>query len=342
MLQLFRNNQFYTVFFVVCYALILAFNTYLQPIDNLSAQSDKAGFVLQGLMQSIQGRLALALFFILFLTQALLVNGLVFEFSIVKRNTYITSFVFILCLFLFANGDLLSPALLANFFIILALSNIYQAYDKKNSVIEVFNAGFFIALGALIYLPLLWYFIFILIAWFSLRSFNIKELLILISALLIPFFLLGTYQYVVGHFLDWWQSDIISKLKIGRFSLNQSPAFIISLSMFGLLLIWNVLGIQGLKQKTTIREQKFINVLYWLLFISVLSLSGQASFFNAEDNGHFALIALPLGILFSLNLQALQKNKLANIFHGLIFLAVIVVQYYAYILGFILTFLGVS
>jgi hypothetical protein len=341
-LQVFRNNQVYTIFFIVLYAIVLAASTWLQPIVSTPDQSAKTGLLLGWLMRAIQGEFALVLFFIVFLLQSLLANGLVIEFRIAKRNTYITSVLFILCLFLFSSSDILSPALVANFFVIISLNNIYQAYDKKHSVIEVFNAGFFISVAALIYLPVLWYFIFILIAWFSLRSFNVKELLILILSLLIPFFLFGTYQYVSGHFLDWWQTDILAKCNIGTLSFDQNPAFLVSLSMFGILLIWNVLRMQSLKNKTTIREQKFINVLYWLLLISVLSLLGQTSFFNGADMGHFALIALPLGILFSLNLQALQNNKLVNTFHWIVLLAVLFVQYYNSIMGFMLSFLETS
>jgi hypothetical protein len=341
-LQVFRNNQGYTISFIVLYAIVLAASSWLPPIISIPDQADKTGLLLGWLMRAIQGDTAFVLFFIVFLLQSLLANGLVIEFRIAKRNSYVTSVLFMLCLFLFSSSDILSPALVANFFVIISLNNIYQAYDKKHSVIEVFNAGFFISVAALIYLPVLWYFIFIVIAWFSLRSFNVKELLILIAALLIPFFLFGTYQYVSGHFLDWWQTDILAKCSIGTFSFDQSPAFLISLSMFGLVLIWNVLRMQPLKNKTTIREQKFINVLYWLLLISVLSLLGQASFFSGGDRGHFALIALPLGILFSLNLQALQKNKLANIFHWIVLLVVVFVQYYHLIMNFIGSFLGIS
>lgn len=307
-------------------------------------QAPKTGIMLRQLFVSIQGQWGWGLFFVLFIVQSIMVNGLVTEFRLAKRQTYLPSISFILCLFLFAGSDVLSPALIANFLILLALNNLYQAYDKKNSILEVFNAGFFVAIAALIYLPTLWYFLFILIAWFSLRSFNIKELIILLSALFSPLFLMGTWQFINNNLQNWWQSDFVSQWTASKGDFMLNIPFWISIALLASALIWSLLSIQRLKSKTTIREQKFINVLYWLLLTSVISLLGQRSFFMGQNMGHFALVALPLGILFSLHLQTISSNRLAGWVHFVFLLGVLIVQYYDFLLVFInelMAYLGI-
>src|SRR5690606_37082982 len=146
--------------------------------------------------------------------------------------------------------------------------------------------------------------------------------------LIIPFFLMGTWQFINDSFSIWWQADIIGTWNLPHIPNKPEFSFWISLSILLCLSLWALVNIQKLKNKTTIREQKFINVLYWLLFFSFCAALGHGAILSDANAGAITLLALPLGILFSLNLHAISNNRLANLVHWLLLFAVLIVQYY--------------
>lgn len=329
MLKLFRNNQIYTAVSVLIYGLPFFLSHFWETTPKTVA-AEEYPFLLSWVPNicSWGHNFTGILFSILVLVLAFWLNMMVNINRLGKRATYYTAISFILCAFTFPASDVISPALFSNLCIVGTLVQLYRAYEKKTSVLEVFNAAFLGSLAALLYPPAVWYILFVAIAWFILRSFNTKEFIILLSGFFIPYYLLGTYMYLNNRLLDWWQRDIAGSFGSLGFDMDITVAFWISLGLWAFLLLISLINLRGLKYKTTIREQKFIDVLLWLLLISCVTWLGQKHF-GQED---LMAMALPLSIFLSLNLQSFQSEKLAGYLHFLLFLAALFAQYDAHIL----------
>ncbi len=326
----FRQKQVHVFPLVALYALGFVLSGAADTSQETSPTTYRGGF-LQFLIQLAEGQSYWAWtgFLLLCLLQAFLLNNLADSYKLSRRPSYIPAISYLLCLFILPNSGQVSAALLANFPLLIAMVSLFQAYDKKNSVKDVFNGAFCISLAALIYAPLWWQLPIYLLIWLSLRSFNAKELIIVLSGFFVPVFLLGTYWYVNNGFADWWQRDIAGYWGMMRLGLSWNIPTQIGLSILGVLLLALLWNMPNLKAKTLIREQKFINVLYWFLLGSGLSLLWQK---NIEPI-HLHCLALPMGLLLGLSLQAMRSEKQAAWLHFFLWLLLMLVQYWNWIDG---------
>ena len=72
-----------------------------------------------------------------------------------------------------------------------------------------------------------------------------------------------------------------------------------------------------------IQVQKYINMVYWMMFISVISLLYQESI----TVGHLLIFATPLAIFLAFSLLKIKNVLVAELLHFTLLLIVLVLQY---------------
>lgn len=105
------------------------------------------------------------------------------------------SLLFVILIGAWSGFHFFSPLYISLLFILLGLNQILFVYHQKNIIAEVFNAGFFLGLAAIIYYPAV---LFILSFWLFIsmnRAFNFREYLFPTMGLALPFFFLGVYFF---------------------------------------------------------------------------------------------------------------------------------------------------
>lgn len=323
-LQLFKNNQLHTLLLVFLYALLFYTRQWLYPSDDLLLYRATSGWLAGTVYEWLGGYgwLQRLLFGVLLLLQAIYLNYLVQEYRLAKRPTYVTAIAYVLVVSFFRIENGLSPAFIANSFLLLSLGSLYRSYDKNGSAGAVFNAGFWLGVAALCYFSaavlLLWAFLGL----FILRSTEWRDWLILLLGFLMPFFWLGTYFFLQDGLGEWWARDIVGQLGFnGQIAMN--PWSVAGLATSGLIFLWTLANWQGLHYKTTIREQKCIQVVFWMFLGLLLSFFAQ----NALFIHHLTLFAVPLAVLLSLNLQSIQSVGISELLHLLLLLGCLAVQY---------------
>jgi hypothetical protein len=324
-LRIYRNNQLFTSIAVMLYFLLFFLSDFLQVKEKI-ALSTNAGYLLKSSLEQ-SSNYPNIVFFLLAVLLIFWINNFSNQYRLNKRPNFVNAITVVLCLYAFVDSGIPTAALLANIPILLAFQNIFKAYERKNSIIELYNAAFWVAIAALCYSPAIWYALFVLIASFQLRSFNIQEFFILLFGFLTPFFLLGTYLFLNDQLLEWWTNDFIQAFGNMRLGFDWTPINIIPLSWIGILLLWSLVNFSNLKQKTTIREQKYYNVLLSSLLISILSILGLKTI----SLGHWGLLLIPFSIFLSLNLQSLKNNRMAALIHWILWATVILTQWYQYL-----------
>jgi hypothetical protein len=302
MLRFFNNNQIHTAFFVILAALPFL----ISPLYI----AEPASYNLPDFIDffKLNSHLSLAIFSVLILVQAFWLNYLVNYYRIGKKTSYYSAIIFVLVTVSFNSKGVLSSSLFSSLLIIAAIQQYFKAYDNKNTVKEIFNAAFFCATAVILNPQTIVFLIFAIASWLKVRSFNTKEFFIILLGLLLPFYLIGTYMYLNDTLLKY------INYQFGYFALinttiNANLIFWMLISGIGLLSLISIINFQRIKAKTNIREQKYIDLMFYLLFFSCFFWIGNSKI----DANSLSLLGLPLSVLISLNLQSIKNQRLAEL-----------------------------
>ncbi|MFK7798829.1 MAG: hypothetical protein AB8E82_15365 [Aureispira sp.] len=324
MLQLFRNNQIFTVIFVLIYALIFSINTWLYDGTALTSFEQLPSTIGNWLIDWVRSpginRIA---FVILLLVQAFVVNFLVNEFKLAKQYSYVPAIAYILTHFSGVDLDICSPVILGNCFLLWALYSLFLSYAKRVSLAIIFNIGFATAMAALCYHGFVIYFWWMLIGILLLRAFDPQEFIILLGGFFVPFFLLGTYHFINDNLSNWLHTEIWMHYQQMTVHYDNTLSLYVLIGLFITPVVLALFQIPTLHFKTTIREKKYINAVLWMPIIGVFGFFLQSHLYTY----HFLTLAIPVAILLSLVLQSFKSIGLAELLHLVFFMLALGVQY---------------
>lgn len=285
----------------------------------------EAGSLLRGIYNSLGQSPMLYSFLagVLLLGQSLFVNMFVNHYRISKRYSFIVSISFILISFSVAYTNQLSPALLANTFLLASLWSLYRCYDKKVSLGNIFNAGFWIGVASLCYWASSMYMLPIGLGMVLLRPFDWREGLVLLAGFCSPLLWMFTYHLLEDNAAAWWAMDVTSRYGIPTLNITWDIFNLMSIGFWALLLCASLWNWGKLQQKTTIQEQKYLTIIFIMLLSGGLTLLAQPIIFVE----HLTLFALPLAILFGLQLQSIRHEGAAELTHLVVLMLCLAVQY---------------
>lgn len=326
MLSLFRTNQILSTVFVLFFAaLMLAAPVFLQ----LRYQAEEYGIFYHYFNQIINGSTTTALLISLFFLfiGAFTANHIDRNFRLSRDINMMPGLFYVLLSCTAPTVSLFSPIYAANFCLLITLHELMDTF-KKNSVADrVFNAGFFLALASFFYPS---YLIFILLIFTGLnvmRGFDLRERLMAVSGVLVPYVLMAVITFWFNHFELFWKLQFIQAFAL--LDLENTPFTIGTLlvfAVFGLLLLVLIFQQGDLTGKRVIQSQKRINLLYWALLIATLSVPIQAK----VQLQHLAILAPGAGILAGMLFSSMSRNW-AEFLHLVWFALVMILKYQAFI-----------
>ncbi len=320
MLRFFRSNQLFVVFGLTVYAVILHLQAFLAP---LSLPVQKGGWLSLGILEMLSGFhpvVSPMLALILVLLQAIYINFLVTKYRISWETTFLPAMMYVLLCSAVPEFLLLTPALLAQTFLIVALGEMLGFYRSMEASGNVFNVGFWIGIAALFYCPASLFLAFGFIGLGILRAFNLREILVMLMGYIAPLFLMLVYRF-------WFYSELsvfpdLPHIMIFDFIKIKSVYSWIYLGIFAFLCIWVLINIQALFYKTKMAQKKYLTVLYWMLVVAF----GTILFQPTWHLGHLILMVIPLGILWGLYFLRIRE-LFAELFHLILFLGILLLQY---------------
>ncbi len=257
----------------------------------------------------IQNIIANALIFI----QALLINQIFIKNRVSKEITLFAGLLYIVFVSIIFENDMLSPILIANTFIIIALGNLLKTYKLPNAIVHIFNSGFFIGVASAIYTP---YFVFILFGVISLlllRSFKLLEKLQFFIGIGLPYFLLFTYKY--WNDIKFADLDFIKDIffRFPAFSSDNLVFFYVSVGFLFSCVGFAVFNYPFFISKKSIQSHKKIDIVYWFMLFTLLGIL----IFKTNESTHLISLAIPLSILIGIYLSDSKRivfNELIHIF----------------------------
>jgi len=155
----------------------------------------------------------------------------------------------------------------------------------------------------------------------SLRNLEIREILQLISGALAPLFLYGVYLnlYDMAHLIP---NHFVQNLTIPSLDITAEGAYdsVIKIWLKPLLFILTIFmaiaSHNSIKKKKKFDAIKKIELSYWMLFVSILSIF----FINPISEKHLLILSIPLAIVSGLVMEG-NKNRVVKEFVFLLLIA---------------------
>jgi len=295
MIKLFRNSQPIHIFWLA----VITFALRISPFAKLTTYNQQPfSSLLQHLLIPINNQYyisyhnSLIIACIIVFIQAMLLNFITNKYVILGKLTYLPALFYIIYCSILSPFLTLSPALVANFFVLYIFYKLLSGYKKPDAISTFFDIGLVIGLGTILYFPFLVLLVWIWVSLIILRPFYWREWLSpFIAFLLIQFFLAVFYYYnnSFNLMLKFWQpirSPITLFIKFN--AINYLVLLPLAVSL--------LLGILHLRLnffKTIVLVRKTFIVL--LLLTVVITFSFYLS--PAFKLRHFILLATPAAIL---------------------------------------------
>jgi hypothetical protein len=321
-LSIFRTNQLIVNILLIFYAAILLSATLL---SERVWQAGPQGIAFHWLTQFFQGSAMIAWItgLVAVVLGAFLVNYLDLAFRLSREINMIPGLVYVLFCSSIPDAGFASPIHFANLFLLLALYEVMDTFKRASVADRVFNAGFFLALAGLFY-PAYLVFIFLLFRGLNmLRGYSIRERLMMLVGVLVPYFLVGVGSFMLDQYDVFWRlqvSEAYAWLDLRSEKWHLGGAL--------LLLVWGIAILVALykqnsfQQKRVIQAQRRIDLLYWALLLALLTLPIQKQL----GLDQMLCIAAPLAFLSGMHLQEMRRG-LSEFLHLIWMALVLIVQY---------------
>lgn len=304
-IRLFKSSQTPPLFLVPVITLLLVlFNIYTQGVVIIKDMNHGVlyALLLDSKIDGIKWAVP-ALIFVLITIQAYLFNTLINRFEVLYKNSNIPVIIFIILYGLIPDFLSLSPFILVNTLMPLALWKIFALYKSERPVTRAFDTGFVFSLMILCYLPMALLVVFMYLCIAILRPFNWREWVASALGLATPAILLFTILLVTNKMhlritevnTDTW----LPVIKLQSLSWHYIlPALVIAIILF-----LSFLKLYANYSKNVIRMRKFqlcfMLLLVFLLLIILIPVQQSAA--------RFSLLIPPICLFLSYYFIAIRK-----------------------------------
>lgn len=304
-IRLFKSSQTPPLFLVPVITLLLVlFNIYTQGVVIIKDMNHGVlyALLLDSKIDGIKWAVP-ALIFVLITIQAYLFNTLINRFEVLYKNSNIPVIIFIILYGLIPDFLSLSPFILVNTLMPLALWKIFALYKSERPVTRAFDTGFVFSLMILCYLPMALLVVFMYLCIAILRPFNWREWVASALGLATPAILLFTILLVTNKMhlritevnTDTW----LPVIKLQSLSWHYIlPALVIAIILF-----LSFLKLYANYSKNVIRMRKFqlcfMLLLIFLLLIILIPVQQSAA--------RFSLLIPPICLFLSYYFIAIRK-----------------------------------
>ena len=321
MLSLFRKNLFINTILLAIFTVVLHTKFFIHPeispIDFPLFDFLNTFLNLSSIVQSIST-------IVLVIIQATLISKYVTINRLSRALTVIPGAVFVVYIYTNLHPDNFNIILLANLFLILSLGSLFKIYKKYQPVSVLFNAGFFLGIATILYLPYLIFFVTLVIGLYNLRNFNLKEFLQIFFGMMSVVFLSGVYAYYFDK-LDVWADIFMQSFTIPDFDFSD-----VHIWTRPILLIVTIVIILALSN--TLRKKKKYDAIRKIELTFSMCLLGFLSIFMIPNITlqHLIIMSFPISVLTGMVLEQKEYYYLKE-FIFLLFIGFFLALSYGYL-----------
>lgn len=320
MLQLFRTNSPVAAIILLIYAFLVRLHHFIYPSD---WQPTNPNFFSELIYNWVgaNGLLPSLIAFFLVVLQGFMLNQIITSGKMQRIPNYFPAVAYILMASAIPEFLELQPLHFANTFFMLAIGQLFKSYRKYEAASELFNIGFYVAIGSLFYFSFNILVLFAIIGLLIVRSFNLKEILIIFIGFFVPFFLVGTYLLWIDNFEEF--RNVWANFYFFDFNIIWESATYAKLGLIIFMILLSFVNFQSFYYRTTIQTQKYVSMFYWAILIAAFSLIYQGN----VELGHFLILSPPLAAFLAFSLTKLKNKAVAEFLHLTLLIIVLILQY---------------
>lgn len=322
MLSLFRTNQILTGVLLLPYVILLYASTFIFPSEQVVPEN---GSILSDIVYNWLGNrilLSNIIAGLLLWLQSFIINGIVIRHRLQNDLNLFAGLFYILLSCCFPDFRYLSPVLMGNTFLIIALSQILDAYKKTPVADKIFNVGFWLGIAGLFYFSFTYLVLWGIIGIATLRAFRLKEVFQLFTGLVLVCFLTGTYFYWTNSFDYFSEVQFENNSAFGDLSFKDLKSYSLEGGITAVLIIIALLSFSKFTSKKVMQVQRKISVIYRMLFVLFLTLLFQKNI-GIE---HLLMFMVPLSFFAAVYFTDMRKS-VAETLHLLVLVAILAVGF---------------
>jgi Family of unknown function (DUF6427) len=325
MLSLFKHNTpLGLLLLLVCCVLLRLSTWFIFPVKGMLQLAD-SGVLYVGMMEYMPsiGWANYLLATILVYIQALMVNNIVVTHKLSNDKTLYPALFYVIIGSALPDFHYLSAPLVATTFLILLLQKLFSTYNKKADILPVFDLGFWLSIAALFYPPAIWLAFIAYIGLASIGTFKIKDQLIFISGLGVPFILVATYHYWNDSLPHFVEMQFGSLFQMVSFSWIIDINLLMKITLMTILVLITFVSIATYYYKRLINVQKYISILYWFLLATIL----LAMFRTHPSLDMLFLIVPSLSIFIALRFETIKLWQVSEMLLLLLIASILFIQF---------------
>ena len=318
MVFLFRDKSFISVFFLIFLCLLV--HTHLLISTPTIATSEDSGitsFVITTYLIALPKGMIALLYIAIILLQAIRLNILLNEYKMFQYNSFTTAMSYILLTGFFPQWATISPALIANTFVIWIFIQLSKLYNNPLPKSLLFNTGLIIGAAILCYQPTAMLIAVVFFALAIVRPFIISEWFVLLIGIIMPFYIISALL-----FLNDKINLLPTFLPCAKFGLVVPIAdvwFWISLATIAILLIAGLITLTNNNNRMVIQIRKNWNI---MMVMVVMLMIIPFIFYNAGLQSA-ALSIIPLAAIIANIFLYPKKMLVPNLFFALAIVIII-------------------
>ncbi len=294
-----------------------------QPVQMSFEASPMPLFQLVSRLLEGQEFLSKAIALSLLVINALLLSRLNMKFIVLKRRTYLPSFIFLLVASSFLPLQCLNPVVFTSIFMLFAIEAIMGTFKKEGLAYEYFLASFLVSMGSLFYARGAYLMIIIWIGLSLFRNIRYREWIFTIIGFMLPYLFLFSWYYLTGQELfPRWQEMIINFLPDHDFS-HFNRYYVLFYAFLALLILLASRKMISNYQSLKIYVRKFYRLYFWIfavtliVYFSLYSRSVELVYFSG-----FAIAYILPYYFFNLRSKLIGEILFGLLFAGYVMLLI--------------------
>jgi hypothetical protein len=261
---------------------------------------------------------------VLVISQALIWNSMLNNLRFLPSQNFLPSLIYVTFTVALPDFISISQSMIIAFAVLWMLGNVVDIYKKEKQTTATFDLGFAVGLCSLMGAHFILLGLFLVLALLILRPMRIAEWFNFLTGIFIPFFLIGTWCFYQGNYLQF-QTNFFRNIV---FHINHTTpynaAFIVVavVTVFMIGLNYFLLNSRTLSRLVLIR--KFFNVLFHASWVIA------ATWFIAADRSfaQFYILAIPMSFYFAYYLCIEKTRWKADLFYLFWVAAIVCSQYF--------------
>lgn len=259
--------------------------------------------------------------FLIFL-QATLVNRLVIKHSLLGEIHLLPGVCYILLASLHPAFLGFSSIMLANTSLLIAFGYLFDALKKEFQEENKYMLGMWIGITGLLFSPYLLLGLFGLIALSVLKTVKLKEAFQYLTGFITPFLLSWLFRVVIKGFYVPASNEIIKYIGIPEFMQFMQEPDLIVIAIYGLIMMFSLLGYSQIVARKNIYAQKKIDTYYIFLLFTI----PMGFFLQQLSIAYVQVLLVPVSLFLAILLRQMKLPAIAESMHFILVVVAILTQ----------------